>query len=140
MHGDPDKENALVDRLILPGLFPAHGFESTHLACISAINEVAQHPESILPPAPKCRQAASANPDDTGSTRCSLPGRGKRVKVSATDNGGMRSIPVTPMSRAFWVLTIAACLITIFASTIVGLGLMVTAVVLYSIGRVAGMR
>jgi hypothetical protein len=44
------------------------------------------------------------------------------------------------MARALWVLCIAACLIMIFESTIVGLGLMVVAAVLYAVGWLAGMR
>jgi hypothetical protein len=52
----------------------------------------------------------------------------------------MRSIPTTPLSRALWVLGTAACLIMIFESAIIGLGLMVVAIVLYSAGRLAGMR
>ena len=52
----------------------------------------------------------------------------------------MRSIPSTPLSRALWVLGVAACLIMIFESTIIGLGLMLAAVVLYTAGRLAGLR
>jgi hypothetical protein len=44
------------------------------------------------------------------------------------------------MSRALWVVGIAACLIMILASTIIGLGLMVAAALLYTAGWLAGMR
>jgi hypothetical protein len=52
----------------------------------------------------------------------------------------MRSIPKTPLSQGLCVVCIAACFVMIFASAIVGLGLMIAAVVLYSVGWVAGMR
>ena len=52
----------------------------------------------------------------------------------------MRSVPKTPLAQALWAVCIVACLVMIFASTIAGLAVMITAVLLYGVGRIAGLR
>jgi hypothetical protein len=52
----------------------------------------------------------------------------------------VRTLPKTPLATALWLVCILACFVMIFASTIAGLALMVTALVLYTAGRVVGWR
>jgi hypothetical protein len=52
----------------------------------------------------------------------------------------VRSIPTTPLSQALWLLCVSGVVVMIFASTTVGIGLMIAAVVIYTIGSLAGIR
>ena len=52
----------------------------------------------------------------------------------------VRTLPKTPLAQALWAVCILACFVMIFASTIAGLGVMITAAVLYTVGRIAGLR
>ena len=50
----------------------------------------------------------------------------------------MRSLPKGPLNQALWLVCLVAVLVMIFASTIAGLAVMVAALVLWAIARVAG--
>jgi len=52
----------------------------------------------------------------------------------------MRSIPTTPLAQAFWLVCIAACFLMLFVSPYVGLGVMCAALILWTAGRLAGLR
>jgi len=52
----------------------------------------------------------------------------------------VRTLPKTPLAQALWAVCILACFVMIFASTVAGLALMSTALVLYAVGRLAGLR
>ena len=83
---------------------------------------------------------AARSPDYSARDTSSPRSREATIRRAEPITQAMRSLPTTPMNRALWVLGIAACLIMIFASTVIGLGLMVVGVVLYTAGRLAGMR
>jgi hypothetical protein len=52
----------------------------------------------------------------------------------------VRTLPRTPLAQALWAVCILACIVMIFASTIAGLAVMITALVLYALGRIGGLR
>jgi len=52
----------------------------------------------------------------------------------------VRTLPKTPLAQALWAICILACFVMIFASTVAGLVVMSSAVVLYTVGRIAGLR
>jgi hypothetical protein len=52
----------------------------------------------------------------------------------------VRTLPKTPLAQALWAVCILACLVMIFASTVAGLAVMATALVAYTVGRIAGLR
>jgi hypothetical protein len=52
----------------------------------------------------------------------------------------LRTVPKTALAQALWVVCILACLVMIFASAIAGLAVMITAMFLYAVGRIAGLR
>ena len=52
----------------------------------------------------------------------------------------MRTLPKTPLAQALWAVCILACFVMIFISAVAGLAVMITALGLYTIGRIAGLR